>query len=79
MNVLDYRAKIIATLAAIAPEVEEAEIDDDEDFRDQFDFDSMDFLNFAIALSKEFSLDIPEKDYPKLSSLDSALAYLKEK
>ena len=28
--------------------------------------DSMDFLNFVIALHKEFKTEIPEKDYPKL-------------
>jgi acyl carrier protein len=38
--------------------------------------DSMDFLNFVIALHKEFKTEIPEKDYPKLTTLDGCVAYL---
>jgi acyl carrier protein len=39
----------------------------------------MDFLNFAIALHKEFKIDIPETEYPQLSTLDGAVAYLKSR
>jgi hypothetical protein len=36
----------------------------------------MDFLNFVIALHKEFHVDIPEKDYPKLSTIQGCMEYL---
>ena len=35
----------------------------------------MDFLNFVIALHKELRVEIPEKDYPKLSTLDGCVGY----
>jgi acyl carrier protein len=45
-------------------------------FRDQLDLDSMDLLNFFIALHKEFNGKIPEADYAKLSTLNGCIAYL---
>jgi acyl carrier protein len=45
-------------------------------FRDQLDIDSMDFLNFVIALDEELHLAIPESDYAKLSSLDRSVEFL---
>jgi len=75
MTEQEIKALIIKVLASVAPEIELDELEEDEDFRDQFDFDSMDFLNFASSLSAEIKLDIPEKDYPKLSSLENCLDY----
>ena len=48
----------------------------DVGFRDQVDIDSMDFLNFAIALDEELGVAVPEKDYPKLASLDGCADYV---
>ncbi len=45
-------------------------------FRDQLDIDSVDFLSFVIALHKELWVEIPEKDYPELSTLDGCIGYL---
>jgi len=39
----------------------------------------MDFLNFVLALHDRLRLDIPEADYPSLSTLDGAVAYLAAK
>lgn len=63
-------------LSRIAPEAAEAEIDPAVNFRDQMDFDSMDFLNFVIAVHERLGVDIPEADYPKLSSLKGCVSYL---
>ena len=49
------------------------------DFRDQFDFDSMDTLNFAIALNTEFGIEVPEADYAKLASTDKCVKYVQAK
>ena len=47
-------------------------------FRDQFDFDSMDTLNFAIGLSESFSIEVPETAYRRLASLAKAVDYVRE-
>src|SRR5579864_3197899 len=40
------------------------------------DIDSMDRLNFVIALHKEFNVDIPEADYQKLETVEDCVNYL---
>jgi acyl carrier protein len=68
--------RILDLLTEIAPDVEAATVIPGIDFRDQFDFDSMDTLNFAIALHRELGVEVPEADYAQLASLDKCLAYL---
>jgi acyl carrier protein len=67
---------IINQLIAIAPELEDEELVTDEDMRDAFDLDSMDFLHLVSAVSKQTGINIPEVDYPKVLTLDSMLDYL---
>lgn len=76
MNDKELRVTVIDTLLAIAPEVEPAELRDDKPLRSQVDLDSMDWLNFLIALHEKLAVDIPEADYAKLVSLRDLLAYL---
>ncbi len=40
------------------------------------DIDFMDFLNFITAIHHRLGVDIPERDYPKLVTLDGAVAYI---
>lgn len=66
-------------LIRVAPEIDSGSIRPGVTFRDQFDLDSMDFLNFVIALHKTLGIEIPEADYPRLYTLDDAVAYLASK
>lgn len=72
----ELKSKLLALLTDVAPDVDPASVDANADFRDQFDFDSMDQLNFAIAVHKAFNIEIPEADYPKLTSLAKCVAYV---
>ena len=36
----------------------------------------MDFLGVVVAIHERTGIEIPERDYPKLSTLDDAVAYL---
>lgn len=49
------------------------------DLREALDIDSMDFLNFIIAVHRRLGVEIPELDYPKLRTLDGAIGYLTTK
>jgi len=71
--------RVLELLTTIAPDVEANSVIPGIAFRDQFDFDSMDTLNFAIALHREFGVDVPETDYAHLTSLDNCVAYLAER
>lgn len=43
----------------------------------QVDLDSMDWLNFLIALSQQLKVEIAESDYAELVTLKDLLAYLR--
>jgi acyl carrier protein len=71
--------RVLDMVTAIAPDVDATTVIPGIDFRDQFDFDSMDTLNFAIALHRELGIEVPEADYSRLASLDKCVAYLVER
>ena len=79
MNREQLAARVLQLVTEIAPDVDPASVIPGIDFRDQFDFDSMDTLNFAIALHREFGVDVPETDYAHLASLDRCVAYLAQR
>jgi acyl carrier protein len=76
MNREQLAARVLELVTSIAPDVDPAEVIAGVDFRDQFDFDSMDTLNFAVALHRELGVDVPESDYAQLASLDKCVDYL---
>ena len=67
------------TLFDVAPELEGEDIALDETFADQFEIDSMDYLNFIIGLHKATGVEIPEADYPELTTLAGATTYLQSR
>jgi acyl carrier protein len=76
MNQAEAKDLIIDVLAGIAPEADFAALPGKAQLRDELDLDSMDFLNFVAALHERAKIDIPEADYPRLFTLDGAVAYL---
>ena len=76
MSANDIRTVIAEALEEVAPGSDLDSIDPDEDFVYELDIDSMDFLNFVIAVNAKTGIEIPERDYPKLASLNEAIAYL---
>jgi acyl carrier protein len=73
----DIPGRLLALLADIAPDIEGASVDPERDFRDQFDFDSMDSLHFATAISEAFGIEVAEKDYSQLTGLRKASDYVR--
>jgi acyl carrier protein len=76
MNPDDIRTQVLAELKRIAPELEMSELDLARPLRDQVDLDSMDWLNFLVALHERFKVEIPEADYKRLGTLDEIVSYL---
>jgi acyl carrier protein len=74
----EIRKTTLEVLASVAPETAGQDIDPSTNFRDQFDFDSVDFLSFVLALDKALGVEVPETDYPSLSNLDGCVSYLSE-
>jgi acyl carrier protein len=72
----EIRAAVLRALGGVAPEANLEHLQPDVSFREQLDIDSMDFLNFVIALHKELGVEIPEQDYPRLATLRGCTEYL---
>jgi acyl carrier protein len=76
MTVDFSRVAVLQSLHRVAPEVDLGALDTGAELRDELDLDSMDFLNFVEALHELTGVDVPERDYPKLLTVDSCAAYL---
>jgi acyl carrier protein len=72
----EIKAMVLRELAKIAPELD-SQIDPEIDLREQIDLDSMDMLNLMIAIHETTGVDIPEADYPQMSSLNGCVSYLR--
>ena len=79
MTTDEIRDTVVRLLCEIAPEADPARLAPDVDFREQLDLDSMDVLTFVIAVDEELGVGIPERDYPRVLTLDRFVAYLAER
>jgi acyl carrier protein len=75
----DATTALAEELHRIAPDIELDEIDRDGDLREEFDIDSMDFLNLVTALGRRLKLEMPEADYALMSTFNDMAAYLSGK
>ena len=76
MDDAELRATIVSLLRKIAPELDPATLDGALPLREQVDLDSMDFLNFLVAIEQRLKVAIPESDYAELRTLDELVRYL---
>ena len=76
MTGAEIKDAVLDILAGIAPDEDLSGLKDDVPFRDQLELDSMDFLDIVMELRKRYRVQIPEEDYPSLSSMASTVAYL---
>lgn len=72
----ELREQVLQALGGVAPEVDLAALRGNVALRDQLDLDSMDFLNFLVAVHQRTGVEIPEADYGKLTTLEQLIAYL---
>ena len=79
MTEAELREQVLNALASAVPGMDKASLAPGKNIRDQLDMDSMDFLNYVLALHEALKVDIPERDYNHLSSIDDAVNYLAAK
>lgn len=75
-SLTDLDALVRGILRDIAPDVDIDALRPDEDLRDGLDIDSVDFLHFVAALHEQTGVDIPERDYPMVSTVGRCIEYL---
>jgi acyl carrier protein len=76
MNASELKPIILSTLTAAVPGVDVSILGDDDDMRETLDIDSFDALQFFIGLNEKLEIDIPEKDYGKLYTVNQIIQYL---
>lgn len=72
----DVTAILAEELHKIAPDVDLEDVDRDGDLREEFDIDSMDFLNLVTALGKRLGREMPEVDYGEMGTFNDLAAYM---
>jgi acyl carrier protein len=76
VNESELRAIILTSLGEVAPEADPLAIDPAVPISDQVEIDSMDFLDFVVALAERTGVEVPERDYRELASVNGCVAYL---
>lgn len=79
MNRQEIRSTVLGSLEDVAPGSGAASVAPNADLREALDIDSMDFLRFVVTLHDRLHVDIPEKDYPKVRTLDGCIEYIATK
>jgi len=69
-------SQVVEILGQVAPEAAGGNLQPDLPFRQQIEFDSVDFLKFVLKLQDRFGLSIPEDHYPRLATLNGCTAYI---
>ncbi len=72
----DPRRLLARLLAEIAPEVDLGTIDPGDPLSDAAGLDSVDFINLVSALHRETGIDVPERDYPAIASIEGFVEYV---
>lgn len=71
----ELRRALLECLGRIAPEVETGSLDPRQRLRDQVDLDSVDWMNFLVAVHAAINVDIPDVEAARLTTLDQLLDY----
>jgi acyl carrier protein len=75
----EIRVQVLDALREVAPEADLDHLVADRLLRDQLDIDSYDFLNFLLGVHQRLGVDVPERDYARISTLGALLDYLGER
>jgi acyl carrier protein len=70
------RDVVLHLLHEIVPGAPVRDVPPDADLCDTLRLDSLDFLNFVVAVHDTFHLDVPQGDYAELATLRSCVDYL---
>jgi len=76
MTRAEIRAAILVSLLTVAPEMSEDEIDPGKPIGPQMDVDSIDFLNVLFGIAERTGVEIPERDYARVQTVDDCVDYV---
>ena len=72
----DLRPTVRAAIAGVATDIDPSTIDDDAAFHVAAQLDSMDFLAVLSTLADDVGVEVPERDYPRVTTIRALADYL---
>jgi len=69
---------IIDQIIEIAPDIGESDIIPDKNIQRSLEIDSFDFLKILTALNEILGVEVPEKDYAKVDTLEHMTQYFEQ-
>jgi acyl carrier protein len=72
----EARELMRSVLRLIAPEADLDSVVEGETIQEALELDSIDFLQFVTGLAEATGLEMPERDYPQLSTVEGCVTYL---
>ena len=76
MNKQDAREAVQAAISKVAPDVEPEDLEGNARLRQDLELDSLDFLRLVETLAGSTGVDIPERDYPAVTTVESLVGYI---
>jgi acyl carrier protein len=73
---MDARETVFAAIRRVAPDVDTTTLPTDVDFREEAELDSMDFIGILTAVQEATGVEVPETDYPLITTVDDFAGYL---
>jgi acyl carrier protein len=79
MNREELKKTVFGAISTIAPETEPDAINPGRPLRDQTDLDSVDWLNFLVALNGTLGVEISDVEAARLRTLNDLLDFLQSR
>jgi acyl carrier protein len=76
MNEQAARAAVVSAMGKVAPDVDMAAVDEESRLRQDLELDSLDFLRIVETIDADTGIDIPERDYPSVTTVRGLVEYL---
>lgn len=76
MNEQDARQAVQAAIMQVAPDVGPEDLEGAVRLRQDLELDSLDFLRLVQTIADSTGVDIPEGDYPAVTTVESLISYV---
>ena len=75
----EIKSLIVEQILEIAPDIDKDEIKPDENIQRSLEIDSFDFLKILTAMNEKVGVEVPEKEYSKVDTLENMANYFLER
>jgi acyl carrier protein len=79
VNESELRQLIIGVMNASVPGIDASVLEGDDEIGPTLDIDSFDQLQIQAGLNEKLGVEIPEKEYARLKTLNQLVAYFRAK